>query len=285
MGNDRDKDEISGVETTGHEWDGIKELNNPSPRWWLWVFIVTVIWSVGYWVVYPAWPTLTGHTKGVLGWTEYTKLKADQKEIDALRGTMAENIRTLSLADIQNDPRLYEFAVAAGRTKFKENCAACHGTGAEGRPGFPNLNDDDWLWGGKPAEIEQTLRYGIRSGQENMRDSQMPAFGEILKPEDVSSVAEHVLSLSGKGAANDAGAKIFAENCAACHGPMGKGGREFGAPNLSDALWLYGGSKADIVNQVRSPRHGVMPAWGDRLSDETLKELTIYVHALGGGEK
>lgn len=281
-----ERDELSGIETTGHEWDGIKELNLPAPRWWLMVFLITCIWSVGYWVVYPAWPTLTGNTKGSWGWTEYKKLAEEQAEITAIRGEYTQKIAEKSLTDIQADPQLYAFAVAGGKAMFKENCAACHGTGAQGGHGFPNLNDDDWLWGGKLDDIYTTIRYGIRSTHDNTRTSQMPAFGKdgILKPDQIDSVADYVLSLStGKGA-TPKGEEIFKQNCASCHGETGHGNRDFGAPNLADAIWLYGGEKQNIMQQVTNPRHGVMPTWEARLPDATIKQLAIYVHSLGGGE-
>ena len=283
---EKETDTFSGVETTGHEWDGIKELNNPAPRWWLIVFFLCCIWAVGYWIVYPAWPTLSGNTKGTAGWTSHKKLKIDQAEITARRGVFAQKLTNKSLQEIQNDPDLYAFAVAGGKTMFKENCAACHGTGAQGGHGYPNLNDDDWLWGGSLNDIYTTIKYGIRSTHEKTHNSIMPAFGRdgILKPEQISKVADHVLSLStGKGS-TDEGKAIFAQNCASCHGAQGKGGRAVGAPNLADAIWLYGGDKASIVQQVSNPRMGVMPTWADRLSDDTIKQHTIYVYSLGGGE-
>jgi cytochrome c oxidase cbb3-type subunit 3 len=282
----KEKDALSGVETTGHEWDGIKELNLPAPRWWLLVFAICCVWAVGYWVVYPAWPTLAGNTKGSYGWTEYKKLKEEQAEITARRGVFAEKIKAKSLDEIQKDKELYEFSLVGGKAAFKENCAACHGTGAQGGHGYPNLNDDDWLWGGKLSDVYTTIKNGVRSTGEQTRVSQMPAFGKdgILQAEEISNVADYVLSLStGKGG-NAKGAEIFKNNCAACHGEKGKGGREFGAPNLTDAIWLYGNTKQDIVNQVTNPRLGVMPTWEVRMSDETIKQLAIYVHSLGGGE-
>jgi len=286
MSDMKEKDEFTGVETTGHEWDGLKELNNPAPRWWLLIFLVTCVWSVGYWVIYPAWPTLSGSTKGSAGWTSHKKLAGEQAEITQRRGAFSEKIKAHSLEEIQKDPELYTFAVVGGKTMFKENCAACHGTGAQGGRGYPNLNDDDWLWGGSLNDIYTTIKYGVRSTHAETRVSQMPAFGKdgLLKADEISKIADHVLSLSQKGPANAEGAELFKQNCAACHGDTGKGNRSMGAPNLADAIWLYGGTKADIVAQVNNPRHGVMPTWETRLPDDTIKQLTIYVHSLGGGE-
>lgn len=300
MTDKKDIDEQSGVETTGHEWDGIKELNLPAPRWWLIVFAITCIWAVGYWVVYPAWPTLSGNTKGTAGWTSHKKLAAEQAEITERRGEFAAKIKARSLEKIQKDPELYAFAVAGGKTMFKENCAACHGTGAAGGRGYPNLNDDDWLWGGDLQSIYHTLKVGVRSSHENERTSQMPAFGDSLKHEEIAGVADYVLSLNpanretsaqdlvkqGKDPVQSlrASQDVYNTNCSSCHGVEGKGGREFGAPNLADAIWLYGDDKTSIIQQIRSPRHGVMPNWDTRLPDETIKQLTIYVHSLGGGE-
>ncbi len=284
MSDKKEIDPHSGVETTGHEWDGIKELNLPAPRWWLIVFAITCVWTVGYWVVYPAWPTLSGNTKGTAGWTSHKKLAAEQTEITQRRGEFSTKIKAHSLEDIQKDPELYTFAVAGGKTMFKENCAACHGTGAAGGRGYPNLNDDDWLWGGDLESIYHTIKVGIRSTHDDTRTSQMPAFGEILKKDEISSVADHVLSLSSGKGDSQQGAAIFKQNCSSCHGDTGHGGRQFGAPNLADAIWLYGGDKASIMQQVTNPRHGVMPTWESRLPDEIIKTLTIYVHSLGGGE-
>lgn len=284
MSDKKDIDQHSGIETTGHEWDGIKELNLPAPRWWLWVFFITVIWAVGYWVVYPAWPTLSGNTKGTAGWTSHKKLGQEQAEITERRGEFAAKINAHSLDEIQKDPELYAFAVAGGKTMFKENCAACHGTGAAGGRGYPNLNDDDWLWGGDLQSIYHTLRVGVRAGHEDTRTSQMPAFSGMLKKEEIAHVANHVLSLSSGKDSSAQGAAIFTQNCASCHGDAGRGGREFGAPDLADAIWLYGGDKTSIMQQVANPRHGVMPNWDTRLPDETIKQLAIYVHSLGGGE-
>lgn len=284
MTDHKEKDDFTGVETTGHEWDGLKELNNPAPRWWLWVFFITIIWSIGYWVIYPAWPTLTGSTQGSAEWTSYKKLSAEQDEIIARRGEFAKLIKTHTLEEILQNKELYAFAIAGGKTMFKENCAACHGTGAEGRSGYPNLNDDDWLWGGTIQDIYTTIKVGVRSDHAEMRQSQMPAFGEMLSSNEIDQVATHVLSLSGKAEASPEGAAIYTQNCAACHGEQGQGDHSLGAPNLADAIWLYGNNKGHIASQIRNPRHGVMPTWEQRLPDETIKQLTIYVYSLGGGE-
>ena len=284
--NKREIDSVSGVETTGHEWDGLRELNNPAPRWWVWVWLVTIVWAIGYWVVFPAWPTLSGHTVGNKGWTEYTKLKEEQAEIIAVRSKYQEKFEKVSLEDIKKDEELFKYAQVGGAAAFKENCASCHGTGGAGGPGFPNLNDDDWLWGGKLEDIYTTLQVGIRSGHENARDSQMPSFGKdgLLDATQIGQVADYVLTLNKGGDTKLAGAAIYAENCVSCHGEKGEGLREFGAPKLNDAIWLYGNTKEDIVRQVSVARGGLMPAWSARLNDNTIKQLTIYVHSLGGGE-
>ena len=282
----KDKDSVTGIETTGHEWDGIRELNNPAPRWWLWVFYVTIIWAIGYWVFYPTWPTIENATKGRLGWTEYKQLAAGQEEIHQRQIKFIDRIKTVSLQEISRDPELYEFAKHGGEVAFKNNCTACHGTGAAGGKGYPNLNDDDWLWGGRVEDIYTTISYGIRSGDDNTHLSMMPAFGTdgLLKPDEISDVAGHVLSLSGKARPNENGVRIFQQQCSACHGKEGRGDPSVGAPNLTDAIWLYGGDKNSIVYTITHARNSVMPHWQDKLGDTTIKELAIYVHSLGGGK-
>jgi len=272
--------------TTGHDWDGIQEYNVPTPRWWLIVWIICIIWSFGYWVFYPTWPTINGNSKGSLNWTEQSQLAESQQEIFARKNVYLEKFSKASFAEIKKDPQLMEFALNGGRAAFKENCAACHGTGAAGYKGFPNLNDDDWIWGGKIEEIQQTLFYGIRSGHDKARVSQMPSFGldQILKKDEIAAVTEYVLSLSGKTAYNKNGDAVFKANCVACHGAQGKGDRKVGAPNLTDEIWLYGGDKSDINYSITFARAGVMPYWKGRLDDNTIKALAIYIHSLGGGE-
>lgn len=285
----KERDEITGVETTGHDWDGLKELNNPAPRWWLLVFLVCCIWAFGYWVIYPAWPTISGEgerggTRGSKGWTEYKQLKEDQAEIVARKASYLESFRNSSFQKILNNSELYNFALAGGKAAFKDNCATCHGTGGAGGKGYPNLNDDDWLWGGSIDDIYQTIKYGIRSGHDETRFAEMPMFKESLKTQQVSDISDYVVSLSTGVAYPEKGALLFKENCAACHGSDGRGSREVGAPNLADGIWLLGGGRENIINQINNPKHGVMPEWVNRLDDDTIKQLTIYVHSLGGGE-
>jgi len=287
----KDIDPVTGTATTGHDWDGIHELNTPLPRWWLWTFYLTIIWSVGYWVVYPAWPLLTSATQGTFGWHSRSAVADDLNELKLVRGPMMDKLTNAPVADIVKDPQLLDFARAQGRAAFADNCAPCHGAGGGGGKGYPDLNDDDWLWGGKLEDIERTIRHGARGGDDDGHQGRMPAFGRdgILKANEISTVADYVRSLSGLATEPDTdlalGKKIFADNCALCHGPEGKGNREVGAPNLTDKLWFYGSDKKIIIEGLQNGRGGIMPAWGGRLSDSTIKALTVYVHSLGGGEK
>jgi cytochrome c oxidase cbb3-type subunit 3 len=284
-------DELTGTATTGHEWDGLRELNTPLPRWWLWTFYATIIWAIGYWVIYPAWPLISSSTQGVLGWHSRSAVVTDLNALEKSRGPMVAKLAAAPVAEIVKDPQLLDFARAQGRVAFADNCAACHGAGGGGAKGYPNLDDDDWLWGGKLAAIEQTIRHGARSGDKDDHEGNMPAFGRdnILKPNQISAVADYVRSFSGlpaeQGADLALGKKVFADNCAVCHGPEGKGNRQMGAPNLTDKIWLYGPDKATIMQGVQNGRGGVMPAWQGRLSEPIIKALTVYVYTFGGGEK
>jgi cytochrome c oxidase cbb3-type subunit 3 len=284
-------DPLTGTATTGHEWDGLQELNTPLPRWWLWLFYATIVWSVGYWIVYPAWPLISNATQGVLGYHTRTAVADDLAALKVQRGAMMDKLAGATVQQIAADPQLSDFARAVGRVAFADNCAPCHGSGGGGSRGYPNLNDDDWLWGGKLADIEQTVRFGARSGDDNGRQGSMPAFGRdgILKAEQISTVADYVRSLSGlpveKGANLAAGKKIFADNCVTCHGENGKGNRELGSANLTDKIWLYASDKQTIMQGIQNGRGGVMPAWGKRLDEPTLKSLVVYVWSFGGGEK
>jgi len=283
-------DDVSGVETTGHEWDGIKELNNPLPRWWLWTFYACIAFAVGYVIYYPAIPLLEGSTMGISGETNRSLLHAELAQVDAAKAGLLSRIESTGLEDIRSNEELFRFAVAGGSSLYKVNCSQCHGSGAQGAPGYPNLNDDDWIWGGDLDSIYTTIRHGVRNAEnDDARVSQMPAFGDgVLETPQIADVAQYVLQLSAQdhdATAAKSGAAIFADNCAACHGDDGKGGREFGAPNLADALWLYGNTGDQIAAQIARPKHGVMPAWGLRLSEAEVKQLSVYVHSLGGGEQ
>lgn len=283
-------DEPTGIETVGHEWDGIEELNNPLPRWWVIVFWITVVFSAGYIVVYPAIPLANTATQGIWGWTSRGQLATEMQDAEAGRAEVKTKLASMSLSQVAADKDLLGKAVAGGRAAFLQNCVQCHGSGAAGSVGYPNLNDDDWLWGGNVEEIHQTLLYGIRQpGLAETRTSAMPSFGKdgILTPAQVNEVSSYVLTLSGSAkpdAASQAGAATFAANCVACHGPDGKGMRQFGAPNLTDKIWLYGGSKAQVAGSIHQAHAGVMPAWNGRLDPVTIKMLALYVHSLGGGE-
>jgi cytochrome c oxidase cbb3-type subunit III len=283
-------DLVSGKSTTGHEWDGIKELNTPLPRWWLLTFYATIIWAIGYWIVYPAWPLLSNYTTGLLHYSSRANVAVELANLEKIRGEKMAALGSASLADIEKDPALLALARARGKTVFGDNCAPCHGSGAAGAKGYPNLNDDDWLWGGTLDQIMQTIQFGVRSGHQKTHESAMLAFGRdgILKPEQIVTVANYVRSLSGLPTAPGydaaAGKKIFAENCSSCHGDAGKGNQELGAPDLTDKIWLYGGDEATIIETITNGRSGVMPAWVDRLDPATIKAMAVYVHSLGGGK-
>lgn len=285
---DHEIDDVSGTRTTGHEWDGIRELDTPMPRWWLWTFYATILFSIGYVVLYPAIPLFERATGGMLGYSSRGELEKTVETAKAQQKDLIVKIASSSLAEIKADPRLLAFAQAGGRASFKVNCIQCHGNGAEGSRGNPNLNDDDWLWGGSLETIHQTIQHGIRYEQdEETRSSEMPAFGtdELLTAEQIDAVADFVLSLSQSGTPlAGEGAELFAKNCASCHGENGGGGREVGAPSLKDQIWLYGGDKATVVESISKSRKAVMPAWAARLDEATIKQLAIYVHGLGGGE-
>jgi cytochrome c oxidase cbb3-type subunit 3 len=292
MANDKPHvDAVTGTATTGHEWDGIRELNTPLPRWWLWLFYLTIIWAIGYWVVYPAWPLVSSFTTGTFGWNSRVAVATDLNDLKALRAPMNTKLAATSLGNIKTDQALADFTYAQGRAAFRENCGPCHGAGGGGAKGYPNLNDNDWLWGGTLEQIRETVEFGIRSGHAKARESQMPAFGKdgMLKSNEIVAVANYVRSIANlstrAGVDLAAGKKLFADNCALCHGPEGKGNREFGAPNLTDGIWLFGPDEATIIDIISNSRSGVMPAWAGRLDPVTIKALAYYVHSLGGGEK
>ena len=284
-----EKDAITGTETTGHEWDGIKELNTPLPKWWLYVMYATIVFAVVWWLLYPSWPWVNSYFPGVLGYSQRQALDARVVEVAAARGAQLQQLAATPLDQVTGDPELMAIAFAGGQAAFNDNCAPCHGLGGAGQGPYPSLADDAWLWGGTLDDVLTTIQYGIRSDHPDTRFNEMPAFGalQMLERGQVNDVAEYVLSLSGPSedqAAADRGEEIFAEQCASCHGDNGEGMVELGGPDLADQIWLYGGSKAEIVQQIHQPRHGVMPAWVGRLDPTTIKSLTVYVHSLGGGQ-
>jgi cytochrome c oxidase cbb3-type subunit III len=284
-------DEPTGVETVGHEWDGIEELNNPLPRWWVLTLYASILFSLGYVIVYPAIPLLNKGTEGLWGWTSRGELATDMASEAKARAATVSALATVPVEQIPANPALMQAAVAGGKAAFRVNCVQCHGAGAGGVQGlYPNLNDDDWLWGGNLREIEYTLQHGIRQpGHDQTRTSLMPSFGKdgILTATQISDVTSHVRSLSGLEPASPAtarGGELFTANCAVCHGANGKGLRQFGAPNLADKIWLYGGKPEQVNASISRAHAGVMPAWGTRLDPVTIKMLAVYVHSLGGGE-
>ncbi len=284
-------DSITGVETTGHEWDGLKELNNPLPRWWLWVFIVTCLWAVGYWVIYPAWPTLSdnserGGTRGVLNWTQYKELVEQQEFIKNIQNENLLIFQSKTFEEITNDPKIYMFAVAGGKAAFKNNCSTCHGVGADGKIGYPNLNDDDWIWGGSLQSIYETIKYGIRTDHEDgYRLTEMPSFSDDLNKNQINEIAQFISQLSNKKSFSIKGSSLYQDYCSGCHDESAKGNKEIGAPNLIDSIWLHSNGEIEkIESQIIQPKNAVMPSWDQRLNEDTIRQLTLYIHSLGGGE-
>lgn len=274
-------DEATGTHLVGHEWDGIEELDTPLPRWWVYIFAATVVFAGVYVVAYPTLPD----TSGMTGWSSRGQLAETLKAEVAARAPRTNAIAATPIEALAGNPQLLRTAIEGGRAAFKVNCVQCHGAGAAGSKGYPNLNDDDWLWGGDIAAIQYTLQHGIRSpGSDDARFSQMPAFADILTKGQIAQLVSHVRAISGQGKPSAAGAALFAENCASCHGADGKGMREQGAPNLTDGIWLYGGDRATLTQTISKARYGVMPHWSGRLDDVTIKMLAAYVHSLGGGE-
>ncbi|MDW4498564.1 cytochrome-c oxidase, cbb3-type subunit III [Sulfitobacter sp. D35] len=296
MSEERDKknvsgnkiDEVTGIETTGHTWDGIEELNNPLPRWWLWTFYATILWGLIYVIAYPAWPLISGATAGVMGWSSRGTVAAEIVAHELRNEDLVNALEQVEMASLTENEDLNRYAVARGAAVFRAHCSQCHGSGAAGAKGYPNLLDDDWLWGGDMDTIVHTVRHGIRNDTDpDAHYSEMPAFGEILGDEEISQVVEYVLSLSDEdhdAALAEAGTQVYMDNCSACHGENAEGDRAQGAPNLADAIWLYGGDRDTLTETVTYSRYGVMPAWGQRLSEADVRAASAYVHGLGGGE-
>jgi cytochrome c oxidase cbb3-type subunit 3 len=279
----------TGTELRSHNWDGIQELDTPLPRWWLWTFLVTVIWAVGYWVFMPAWPLVSSYTRGTLGWSQRANVTSEMRATIEARRPLQDKLLAAPLESIESDAELFEFSQASGRALFKDNCAPCHGSGAQGALSYPNLNDDDWLWGGALSEIETTITHGVRNADEQSRFSEMPAFVKVgtLNRVQVADLVEYVLSLSASENNTQAaarGAALFVEHCQSCHGPDGKGDRTQGAPNLTDNIWLHGSSRVAITTTISNARNASMPVWKTRLTPAEIRALAVYVHSLGGGE-
>ena len=288
---DKQIDAATGTEFKGHEWDGIQELNTPLPRWWLWTFYATIIFAIGYCIAYPAIPLLDRATAGVLNWSSRGQLEKDVAAAEAERASVTEELARIPIERLDPESPLMRAAIAGGAAACRVNCVQCHGSGAAGSKGYPNLNDDEWLWGGDLSAIHYTIAHGIRQpGDEDTRMSLMPAFGRdgILSSEEIEDVVSYVRVISRQEQPSQSarrGATIFANNCAACHGADGTGSRAFGAPNLTDPIWLYGGDRATLNETVTNSRRGMMPAWDGRLDPVTIKMLAAYVHSLGGGEQ
>ncbi len=292
MSTEKNKD----IETTGHSWDGIEEYNNPLPKWWLWTFYLTIVWGLIYTIAYPAWPLIRGATPGLLGFSTREDVAADIAAVNERNAAIMERLADVELASLADDAELQGFARNAGAAVFRSNCVQCHGAGAAGvqASGYPNLLDDDWLWGGTIDDIAFTVTNGIRNEQSpDARYSEMPAFGELLEGDEIKALVAHVRAISGQeydAALAATGAELFIDNCAACHGDEGKGDQGVGAPNLTDAIWLYGGDEARLAETITYARFGVMPAWseeyrhGQGLDRAEINAVAAYVHGLGGGQ-
>lgn len=281
---------LNEVPSTGHEWDGITEFDNPMPRWWLWTFYATIVWAIGYVIAYPAFPLISGTTSGLLQTSTRKQVAEEIERFDQANSAIQTRLASVELDEIPTDPELSSYAANAGGAVFRTWCAQCHGSGAAGAKGYPNLLDNDWLWGGSLEEIYTTVQHGIRDPlDDDARYSEMPRFGtdELLDRAQIDQVVNYVLSLSelphdgGKAAA---GAEIFADNCAVCHMEDGTGDRSQGAPNLADAVWLYGNDRETLTRIVSEGPFGVMPSWSSRLSEADIRAVAAYVHGLGGGE-
>jgi len=289
MADKREFDEATQTETTGHNWDGIRELDTPMPRWWLWALYGSIAWGVIYTILMPAWPLVHGATPGLLGYSSRQNVAAELAAAQAANAALDERLVSEDLADAEKDPELLRYATAGGAAVFRNNCAPCHGAGAGGVVGhYPNLLDNDWLWGGTAEDIQTTVTHGIRfEADEESRIGEMPAFDGALEPADIDGLVQYVLSLSGQAedpALAAQSQQVFLDNCASCHGEDGKGMHELGSANLTDQIWLYGSDPATIRATILHGRHGVMPAFGTRLSPADIAKVAIYVNTLGGGE-
>ena len=280
---DKRIDEATGQTTVGHSYDGIEELNTPLPRWWLWTFYATIIWGIGYTIAYPAWPLVSSATAGLLGYSTRANVATAIEAHEAQNAELATALVQADLTALDPLGDLHRYAAARGASVFRAHCSQCHGSGAAGAVGYPNLLDNDWLWGGDIQAIAYTVEHGIRNETDDAHYSEMPAFGDLLERSEIATLADYVITLAD-GKTDAEGAALFADNCAACHGETGMGDQSQGAPNLADAIWLYGSDRDSVIETITNARFGVMPAWGKRLSDADVRAVSVYVHALGGGE-
>jgi len=276
--------------TTGHDWNGIQELDTPIPRVVLFFLAATTLFAIVYWVLMPAWPLGVTYTKGLLGIDQRQIVTQQVNDAAAARAAWTDRIANASFEEIAFDDTLMHHVRETGRTLFTDNCAVCHGTSGTGGPGFPSLAAGAWLWGGDAATIAETIRVGINSTHPETRASQMMAFGQggMLDRKAILDVVAYVRSLSGQTLSEaeqarvSAGDAVFAENCAACHGADGGGTHEMGAPSLADANWIYGGEAQSVYASIYGGRQGHMPHWEGRLSPVDIKLLALYVGTLGG---
>ncbi|MCC6597291.1 MAG: cytochrome-c oxidase, cbb3-type subunit III [Alphaproteobacteria bacterium] len=296
-----ERDPHTGYKTTGHEWNGIKELNTPIPRAILLFIIVTHLFALGYWIFMPAWPLGDTYTKGLLGADQKKRVEKEVAEAAMSRQAALEAIERQDYNTIVNDLHLMALVRENGKTLFRDNCSACHGAQGQGQSGFPSLADNDWLWGNSPEQIAKTIRVGVNADHPESRSSEMLAFGrdQLLQRGDVLDLVSYIESLSGKvpknadsadsadsdGIALPKGQSIFAENCATCHGADAKGSTETGAPDLTDDIWIYGAGSDTIFHTIWDGRKGVMPSWDGRLTPLQQKILTLYVLGLNEEEQ
>jgi len=263
----RKREQQPADKTTGHEYDGIEEYDNPLPAWWFYMFFITIVWGVGYLIVYPG----MGNYAGAIGWTQVGQYDREVAAAEQKYRDMRDRYLAMPVTEIASDPAVRKM----GMRLFANNCAQCHGADAAGAYGFPNLTDSDWIYGGEPDTIKTTLLNG--------RQAAMPAWGSIIGDQGVADVTEYVLSLNGRDVdptKAKAGAAVFKTYCVACHGEDGTGNRTLGAPNLTNGIWLYGGTAEQIAQTVRAGRNGKMPAFKDTLSEDKIHILTAYVYGL-----
>lgn len=278
---EQERDPYTGHMMTGHEWNGIKELNAPVPRIVNISYVLAIACAVLLWILLPSFPIGSTFTPGILDIKQHTDVDEALLDAQKERAAWEKRIKQESFQEIAADPKLMLIIRQAGKALFGTNCAACHGLDGTGGPGYPNLTDKAWLWGGEPDQVMETLSVGINSANPDTRSSQMPAFGrdEMLPEDNIKELAGYVhdLSTSNAASAPESVKALFSDNCSACHGEDAKGSIEMGAPDLTDAEWIYGGDVAAVHTTIWSGRQGVMPSWVERLSEVDRKILTLYV--------